>query len=539
MEQTLHEIISSPQKMRESYVKKNHNQLYKSITDYIDIDISFKEKLWYYVNNIKEEVKCKCGKKTTFNRSFKDGYKKYCSSKCAQSDNETKEKRKKTNIEKYGVDNVSKNENIKNKTKKTNLKKYGSVSSFQNEEVRKKWKENIKKKYGVNHIFQSEEIKDKIKNKMIEKYGDHYTKTESYKDKLNEIGFNEIIRKKKLDKHKNFFKEHGYEFIEIHDYKKFKLKKGDDIFEIYWDTFISRLENGYEISTNKNPLYFTGISESEKEIVNWLKSLNIKNVETSNREILDGKELDIYLPDYNIGIEFNGLYWHSEIKKEKNHHLDKTKKCEERGINLIHIWEDDWKYKRDIVKSIISNRLKINMNKIYARKCSIKKVDTEASRIFLNNNHIQGYSSSSIRYGLHYENELVSLMTFGYRYINNQKNLELLRFCNKINTSVIGSSSKLFKHFIKNNSFDKLISYSDRSIFTGSLYKTLGFENSGETSLNYWWVVDKKRYHRFTFNKQKLIKEGEDPNLTEREIMYKRGSYRIWGCGQIRWIYNM
>ena len=129
-------------------------------------------------------------------------------------------------------------------------------------------------------------------------------------------------------------------------------------------------------------------------------------------------------------------------------------------------------------------------------------------------------------------------MTFGKRRINSKLNLELIRFCNKKQTSVIGSASKLFKYFIENNEFDKITSYSDLSIFNGDLYEKLGFINEGETSLNYYWTDLKKRYHRFNFNKKKLIKIGYDPNKTEDEIMKSIGYHKIWSCGQIRWVYN-
>jgi len=371
MEQKLLEIFESPHRMRETYVKKHHPSLYDSIISYVDFDISFKEKLWYYYNKLEEKITCKCGKETTF------------------------------------------------------IERYGHRSTFQNKEVQSKWKENIKNKYGVDHIFQSEEVKGNIQDTMKERYGGHYTKTDHYTDKLGEIGFKELIRKKKLDKHKDFFKTHGYEFIEIKDYRKFTIKKDDDIFEIYWETFINRLENGYEISTNINPLYYTGQSEKEKELISWIRTLGVE-IDESNRKILNGKEIDIFLPEYKLGIEFNGLYWHSEMNKEKKHHINKTKQLNELGISLVHVWEDDWDHKKNIIQSIILNKLNKISNKIYARKCIIKEVNSKETNSFLDKNHIQGKSKANIKLGLYYRDELVSLMTFGYRNINGTKQYELI-----------------------------------------------------------------------------------------------------------------
>jgi hypothetical protein len=248
--------------------------------------------------------------------------------------------------------------------------------------------------------------------------------------------------------------------------------------------------------------------------------------------------LDIYLPDYKLAIEMNGNYWHSELYKDKKYHLDKTNKCNELGIELLHIFQDDWLYKQDIIKSIIKNKINKIDNRIYARKCSIKEVSVGDTRLFLNDNHIQGFSSSKYKIGLYDGDKLVSLMTFGYRMTNSKKEFELIRFCNSLNTNVIGGASKLFKYFINNYEFESIISYADVSMFTGSLYKTLNFEYSHRSKPNYFWVVDGVRKHRFNYNKKKLIKEGFDSNKTEIEIMHSQGYYRIWGCGQDKYIYK-
>jgi hypothetical protein len=132
-------------------------------------------------------------------------------------------------------------------------------------------------------------------------------------------------------------------------------------------------------------------------------------------------------------------------------------------------------------------------------------------------------------------------MTFGYRHTNAKKEFELIRFCNKINTNVIGASSKLFKHFLNNYQIEEkyIISYSDLSLFDGKMYETLGFEYVHLSKPNYFWIVNGIRHHRFKYNKQRLIKEGFDSNKTEVEIMHERGYYRIYGCGQVRWIYQL
>lgn len=165
-------------------------------------------------------------------------------------------------------------------------------------------------------------------------------------------------------------------------------------------------------------------------------------------------------------------------------------------------------------------------------------------REFLIQNHIQGFVGSKYKIGLFYNNELVSLMTFG----NLRKSLgqnkkedhfELLRFCNKLNTSVVGGASKLLKYFIKEFKPKKIISYSDLSRSDGNLYKTLGFEYSGLSEPNYYYIIGEIRSHRFNFRKDKLVKQGFDNNKTEIQIMTERKIPRIFDCGMEKWTFNV
>lgn len=534
---TINDIIKdSPNRLRESYFIKNYNDIHSQIIEFSSniADISFKERIWYWVNNINREHLCKCGKKTTFYKNWKDGYRKYCSPKCAQTDSSTKKKRKQTVLKKYGVDNIAKLEETKLKQEKTNLKKWGYKSSFQNESVREKWKKNIKEKFGVEHVFQLKSIKDKSRKTSLGKWGvEHFVQSDEYKEKLEDIGFSEKLKEINIKKHFEKYNELGLEFISIEN-RILELKgKCGHAFKIHYDSLKRRIENGYKYCTICNPIN-TGQSQEEKLIINWLKELGLDIIE---RDRSLGIELDILIPDLNIAIEYNGLYWHSELYKDSKYHLNKTEICNKNGVRLIHIWEDDWLYKREIVKSILLNSFRLNNKKIFARNCKIVIVDSKIKNDFLDKNHIQGKCQSSINIGLEYNGELVSLMTFGGRNINAKREFELIRFCNKMYYNVVGSASKLFKYFIRNYNFENIISYADVSHFTGDLYKTLGFKYSHRSQPNYWWVVDNIRHHRFTYNKKRLVKEGADPKMTEVEIMYNKGYFRIFGCGQDKYIY--
>ena len=182
-------------------------------------------------------------------------------------------------------------------------------------------------------------------------------------------------------------------------------------------------------------------------------------------------------------------------------------------------------------------------NKIFARKCIIKEIDNKTSKEFLNKNHLQGNVYGLINIGLFYNEELVSLMTFG----NRRKNLggtsandeyELLRFCNKLNTIVVGGASKLFKYFLKKYNPEKIISYCDLRWSEGKMYETLGFSLNHISKPNYFYIKDRKRINRFNFRKDVLVKEGYNKNKTEHEIMLERGIYRIYDCGCGVYEYN-
>ena len=289
------------------------------------------------------------------------------------------------------------------------------------------------------------------------------------------------------------------------------------------------------------------ISKAELEIVDWLKEIGINNIQTSNRNILNNKELDIYLPDHKLAIEFNGIYWHSEDYKDDNYHLQKTEECLSKGITLIHIFEDEWLMKKNIVKSRIKNLLKLTKSNktIYARNTFIKEIDSVQARKFLDNNHLQGFVGAKIHLGLFYKHNnneyLVSYMSFGNLRKNlgqreiNDSHYELLRFCNFIDYRVIGGASKLLKYFEKTYKPERIISYADRRWSTGNLYEQLKFTLSHKSKPNYFYLEGNKRHNRFGYRKDILIsKYNCNPEMTEKEFCRDiLGLTRIYDCGNL------
>lgn len=279
------------------------------------------------------------------------------------------------------------------------------------------------------------------------------------------------------------------------------------------------------------------ISKQEDEIIDFLKTLGIDNIEYSNKSILsNGQEIDIYLPDYKIGIEFDGILWHSEkYGKDKNYHINKTNECRNKDIRLIHIFDDEWNNKKDIWKSMLKNLFHKTDNTIYARKCTLGVVDAKTAIKFLNDNHLQGSCQSSVKLGLYYKDELVSLMTFGKsrHFVGNGKyQWELLRFASKINTDVIGAASKLLKYFIKTYNPENIVTFADRRWSNGNLYFKLGFNLYNVSEPNYFYLKDRKRWNRFSFRKSELIRKYNCPNnISEHEFCLSQGWYRVYDCG--------
>lgn len=298
------------------------------------------------------------------------------------------------------------------------------------------------------------------------------------------------------------------------------------------------------------------MSNMENDVVDFLKTMGIEFIRHDRNEIKP-KELDIWIPENKIAIECNPTSSHnsskpmydSEEPMKYSYHQIKTNLCEEKGIRLIHIFGYEWNHKRSIIESIIRNALGKTENKIFARNCELKEVCYTDAKSFLVDNHRQGFANSSVRLGLYFEDELVSLMTFGSarRTIGVNKNAEcweLVRFCNKLNTSVVGGASKLFKRFVSQFDPSDIISFSDRAHTTGNLYTTLGFSERGRSAPGYVWVNSNTdiAYNRVNAQKHNLKKFLNDDNIdltkTEAQIMEEHGFVRVYDSGVITWQWN-
>jgi hypothetical protein len=483
-----------------------------------------------------------CNKEFETQYKFRD--KKFCSRECYF--NSVREG--KTNIGRLKDDSVREtrvckvcdNEFIVRKKQKKTMCSDECRRIWANKpENKDKLKESIKngviKKYGVEHIWS---VKSIHKKTMLNRDRDESIRKQK-----------ETVRNKHLKKLLPKLKDNGIKLLDEYSKNKngntslpynFKCLVCDNIFNstLLGSGIIPRCTKCYNnIKNNKLETFIT----------DFLNDNDIKFI-TNSRKIIPPKEIDIFIPDYNLAIELNGLYWHGELNgKDKNYHIKKTKNCYNKNITLLHFSEDDIINKGNIILSILRNKLKLNTNKIYARKCIIKKIDNKQKTIFMNNNHLGGGNTKdSVSYALLYNNEIVSVMSFSKRKITKgTPSWEISRFANKLNHTVIGSFSRLFNKFLLEYNPDMVISYVDLRLssydYKKSVYYNNGMELDSYTPPNYWYFYrsdNKEKFHRYKFRKDVLVKEGFDYNKTEWEIMKERGFDRLWDCGNIKFIYK-
>ena len=278
-------------------------------------------------------------------------------------------------------------------------------------------------------------------------------------------------------------------------------------------------------------------SKPEEELAEYVKSIYSGKIERNYRDKDNGiSELDIYLPELNYAIEFNGIIWHSEkYQKNINYHKNKTDACSKLGITLWHIWEDDWVYKKDLIKAMLRSIIVKDNKRIFARKCEVREVtDNKLIKKFMNTNHLQGFVGSTIKYGLYFNDELYSLMTFAV----SKGTWTLNRFCTKVGYTIVGGASKLIKHFQKEHKGVDVYSFSDNTYSGGGLYETLGFKNIGTIRVDYKYLYKGKLEHKFSFRHKYLGSKLKtyDSTLSEHENCLRNGVYRVYDSGKIKWV---
>lgn len=445
--------------------------------------------------------------------------------------------------------NENKKEKIINKRKKTYKEKTGydhymhdpknveHIFTKRNEQNIQKTKEQTNlKKYGIKCLLSNYDFREKNSEKYFEKTGYyHWSQTPDGRKLLREIG---------LKKHyKNRIKILEHLEIELNDSEYINAKydhlwlckKCNNLFKTCWNN----IQQGYFCPTcfPRNG----GTSIAETEIFNFIQSiLPNELILKNNKKLICPYELDILIPSKKIAIEHNGLLWHSNSleheRVDKYYHITKTNMCNQKGFKLLHIFEDEWLYKKDIVTKRIKHILGINNSpKIYAKNCIIKEIDAKIKNDFLINYHIQGIDISKINLGAFYNDKLVAVMTFSYgnRSKGSRKKegvWELNRFCSDYNYQIIGIAGKLLKYFKLNYDWTKIFSYADLRWSDGNLYKILNFDLEYCTQPNYWYIKGYKRIHRYNLRKT----EHDDSDIPEKLLRLKEGYRILYDCGSLK-----
>lgn len=542
-------------------LKRNHSHIFEWLQqNFIGKTISEKAYRYIFDGNVNDACH-NCGNKTNY-ISYTKGFNAFCSSKCRAAQKSKKSHFTKTCVQCNNQFTTTKRHDRKTCSDECKFAylQTDAVKILQQTETKKA----LIQKYGVDHPSKIQTHGQSVKNTKQERWGNpnwvnpekaKQTKFERYDNK----NYNNLEAQKKtmmerygvqnpsqlLQTKEAFFQKvvnrispfvepmfdfNQYSGVEGERYE-FKCNTCHSVFEEY-------IDNGHTpVCRTCNPSSIQ--STVEFEVLEFIKTIYNGNIIHGDREILKPKELDIYLPDLNLAIEINGLYFHSQNSggKDKWYHLQKTEQCLEKGIRLIHIFDSEWTIKRQILQNLLTSIISNKKQKIHGRKTTVKLIDYKESAQFLNNYHLQGEHRSKIRYGLFYEDKLIACMLFiKSRY--DKQGYEISRWCVHPQFQIHGGFQKVLNSFINDYSPIQIVSYCDRRFFTGGTYTKAGFHLERTSEPGYYYVKGKQIHNRLQFQKHKLptLLEHFDSQLTEWENMQRNGWDRIWDCGNFKFI---
>lgn len=436
---------------------------------------------------------------------------------------EFKQKSKETQEAEYGTW-YSASETGKAKLRDQMLAEHGVEYFFQSEQFKKSNEATLMAKYNVKNYSQTPMWREQVQSTSLAKWNaEHYTKSQLYK-------FDAI---KKYD---GVLANFGCKIIKMYTKNEieFHCDKCNSVCIEQYQFIVWRASHNITPCTHcmpKNP----PVSAEELAVKSYIE--NLGHVVTHyDRDFLGTYGADIVVEDCKTIVEYDGIYWHSELFHDSNYHLRKKILAEEKGYRLVHIFSDEWTYNNDIVKSRLRYMFGIaSVGKVYARDCTVRLVESVVSADFLDRNHIQGNVNAPYRYGLYSGDKLVALMTFGSSRFETGVT-ELLRFCSDCDINVVGGAGKLFSHFVKDHPEIKhIVSYADARWSTGhAFYEKLGFDFTAMSEPGYFIVDGDIRKSRMQFQRHKIAGLG-DEGKTEHEITLERGLFRIYDCGQYRY----
>ena len=500
---------------------------YSKIKEELKID-NCRQILFHAINGLTIPI-CPCGKKLSWHPD-KHEYRKYCSKKCTAT--YTQDQIKKTNNKKYGVDYFSQSDEFAEKVKQTSLEKFGVEHYSKTNECKQRVIETNLENFGVEHPAQSNIVQNKMQVTMMANYG-----------VKNAMHIPKIAERVRLQSRASQF----YNVVSARSKDAINLFTIDEYInspvgtKFNWECVRCKLQFKQQLKPKGvycptcSPLYE---SSGERWVRQWLEDHNIEYIQNTYK-IIKPLELDFYCPAHNIAIEFNGIYWHSEkILADKNYHFKKFKACNDQGIKLIQIWEQDLEFNSDIVSNRLNHAFNLLNTRIGARKCNIIQITTNQAREFLNQYHLKGFHQAKYHWGMYYNDELISILSLSKNRYNSKAEYEIIRFASKFETSIAGGLSKFLSVIKKQLGNVSIMSYADLNWGQGELYNKVGFTFSNYSNPNYWYFKDLDDIKsRIAFQKHKIqgLAEGD----TELEIATNMGYNRFYDAGNAVWLIQL
>lgn len=463
-----------------------------------------------------------------------------------------REKTQKTLMERYGVENAMNIIGVKDRIHETNLQKYGSRTPLGSETVREKSKATLEAKYGVDNAMKAETLRGKHRATMVERHGgENAMQVEKFKQAAHETntqlygGISPLSSSVIRDKSRiTNMERHGNEYparAHISPESLAVLMNANALVGAANGISLTGLADrlGVHVATICRYWHRHGIpmpkSSYEREIASWLDGLGIPH-RVNDRTILGGRELDFVIPQHNLAIEFNGLYWHSSLFKDRLYHREKYETCHRAGIRLLMINEDEW---GPAWKDRLRNILGKSPRGVGARQTHLREITKNEANRFYDVHHIQG-ATGSIQYsmGAFHNGDMVGAMSFtDQRGIRGST--ELIRFSTN-GESHAGLFSRLFRHATREKNYTGVVSFADLRHSLGGVYHRNGFELVSEIPPDYQYIVGGKTLHKSNFTKAKIAKKFDIDmtTLTESIAMDQLGIPRIYDCGKLKFVWK-
>jgi hypothetical protein len=394
---------------------------------------------------------------------------------------EEQAKQTQTLLDRYGAENPMHIQAFKEKRAQTCVTRFGVSVPAKNSEVLTMMQTTCLARHGVSNPFESELFKEKAKRTMLEKYGVEHTMQSP-------------------------------------------------------DSVIKMMETKL---TKYGSLMPQGFGKAEQQVRTWVEAIT-NEAFPPNHRLLAGKEVDMYSEELKLGVEYCGLFWHTEdspTPRTRNYHKDKQTALAKQGVRLITIFEDEWLTREAQVKNFLRSALGKNDHTVYARKCSVQEITKKQAAAFLDAHHIQGSNTlAKTCAGLFHEETLLAVMTFGTHHRGGAV-VVLDRFAVAANHNIPGGASKLFKFLLRLTNTAKVISWSDNRWSVGNVYEKLGFTKESTLPPDYSYVDFKNPSKRISKQSQRKSAVDCPEDLTEKEFAVSKDLHRIWDCGKVRWVY--